>query len=183
MRQTPGARLRGAAVGVLTASLAVAAHGQGGGVRPSSTGLALLLIACAGVGAFAAEAPSAGLLRGRLSLLGTLFGGQVLGHLLLTATADTAPAAVAPGHIMAHSPAISAQMLLAHLGVAAVCAALLEVIERLYGPLTSLIRAVVRLSGPLATARRTVRRPEEPRPPVCLLAADAISRRGPPALV
>ncbi|AQA21905.1 putative membrane protein [Rhodococcus sp. MTM3W5.2] len=76
--------MRGAAVGALTAALAVAGHGVAGGGYPDSSALTLLVLCCAAVGALAG-----GLGGGRGALLGALAAGQLVGHLALS-TALTA---------------------------------------------------------------------------------------------
>lgn len=170
MSPSPSLRLRGTAVGALTAALAVAAHGYGGGGLPSGMGVTALLLAAGVVGAVVAETSWLG--RGWLPLLTALFGGQILGHLVLVA---------ASGHGLDHSVAISVPMVGAHAAAAAMCAAAIELLERLYGPLTSLIRAVTSRPTPAPSAPRVGHFSDALH--LGLGGADlhSLSRRGPPA--
>lgn len=170
MSPSPSSRLRGTAVGALTAALAVAAHGYGGGGLPSAMDAVALLIAAGVVGAVVAE--TSWLNAGRLPLLTALFGGQVLGHLILVAAAS--------GHGMAHSALISLPMVLAHLTAAAVCAVLIELLERLYGPLTTLIRDAASRPAPQLPTARLLPRQDTRRPRIGDVGLRSISRRGPP---
>ena len=168
----PSAHVRGTAVGALTAALSIAAHSVGGGGLPSSTDLSLLLIAACVVGAVVAE--TSWLTRGRLPLLAALLGGQGVGHFILAASSS--------GHGLDHSAAVGWQMILTHLAAAVVCAALIELIERLYGPLTTMIRAATspRAPGPVTDLWRVAPRPSTPSARGDSVALDSLSRRGPP---
>ena len=105
--------MRGVAAGLLTAALAVAAHGVGGGGVPPGATTALLAVLAATVGASATTAPRAGR---PSALFGLLAGGQLLGHLVLSAA----------GHHHAESSAPpAAAMLAAHLLAIVVGAALI----------------------------------------------------------
>lgn len=169
MRPAPTSRLRGTAVGAVSAALAVAAHGYGGGELPSSSGIVLLLIAAAVVGSVVAE--SSALNRGALPLLAALLSGQLLGHLILSTSA---------GHELGHSVALAWPMVLAHLAAALGCAALIVLVERLYGPLAALIRAVTHPVSP-AVRPLVARHPEARRPRIgAAVLLHSISRRGPP---
>lgn len=175
MSQGAALRPRGIAVGALTAALAVAAHGYGGGGVPSITDLALLLIAAGVVGAVVAE--TAWLTRGRLPLFAALASGQLFVHLILAAAA-------ASGHAgQGHQATFTWAMLLAHLLAAAVCAALIDLIARLCGPLTALIRAAVSAASPRPGAephRLLPRQDAVPPRAGCDVALHSLSRRGPP---
>lgn len=166
---SPAASLRGGAVGALTVSLAVAAHGTAGGAYPSGPALTYLLIVGIGVGVVSTlPDPRSG--TARLStVLGGLVFGQVAGHVALAVTA-----------VHAHSILPSPTMMGLHFAASVVTAALICIAERLYGPLTSIVRAV--LNPPLtlpnvpahivAVGRLTF--------PVLLPFMASISRRGPP---
>ncbi len=173
--QESGLRLRGTAVGALTAALAFAAHGYGGADLPSSRDLLLLLIGAGVVGAIVAE--TSWLTRGRLPMLAALLCGQTLGHLILVASAS--------GHALVHPHTIGWPMLLAHLAAAAACVALIELVERLYGPLTTLVRAAVSTKAPtpVAARGRLLPRVDVPRSDDGIVGLHSISRRGPPVRV
>ena len=73
--------LRGIAAGLLTAALAVAAHGVADGAAPSGTAVALLAVLAATVGGLATTISRAADVR---VLLGLLAAGQLVGHLMLS---------------------------------------------------------------------------------------------------
>ncbi|WP_235174836.1 hypothetical protein [Tomitella biformata] len=160
------------AVGASTAALAVAAHGSGGGGLPSATDVVLLLATATVVGAAVAE--TSWLRRGRLPLFAALLSGQAIGHLVLATSSS--------GHSLDHAAALTAPMLLAHLAAAAGGAVLIELVERLYGPLTTVIRAAVAPTSPqpLSALRRVLPRRDAARPRDRVVALHSISRRGPP---
>lgn len=95
------APLRGASVGVLSATVTAAAHTFGGGMFPSEAALVLLCLVCAAVGYLATTLRVSNLARTRLMI--TLAAAQFVGHSLLT---------VVDGHH--HGPVIGNQMLVAH---------------------------------------------------------------------
>ncbi|MCW2651269.1 MAG: hypothetical protein JWR32_2245 [Mycobacterium sp.] len=76
----PAARWRGAAAALLTAALAVGAHGVADGGPPSGAGVALLVVLAGTVGAVAATSRRES---GRGALLAMLASGQLIGHLVL----------------------------------------------------------------------------------------------------
>ncbi|TQF74745.1 hypothetical protein FK531_01220 [Rhodococcus spelaei] len=165
-------RLRGAAVGALTAALAVAGHGVGGGGYPGTAALTLLVLCCAGVGALTTSLGT-GHAGGRAGLLAALAGGQVVGHLVLST-------ALSHHHTGTDLSSRGLSMLAAHAAATLVCAALIVAAERLYGPITRVLRAVLR--GPAPVVRPAARPAVGP----CAVAVHelldfAISRRGPPA--
>ncbi|WP_027502726.1 hypothetical protein [Rhodococcus sp. UNC363MFTsu5.1] len=166
------ARLRGAAVGALTAALSVAGHGVAGGGYPDSSTLTLLVLCCAAVGALTGS-----LRGGRVALLGALSAGQLVGHLALS-TALTAH--------QFHGPELSPRgltMLAAHTVATALCAALILAAEAVYGPITRVLRSVLRRWNPLPRTNFSLRTaPTNPIATVTLLHF-CISRRGPPAAV
>ena len=170
-RPAPTAALRGGAVGAAVASLAVAAHGIGGGGLPDTAALTLLLAVCTGVGAIVVGLPV--LTRSRWALLGALAAGQGAGHLALTLVVDA----------HTHSAVPAPAMLAAHAAATVVCAALIGTAERLHGPATNVLRAV--LEPPTLGVRpvrvllsRTRHRPAARR----AVLAVGLSRRGPPVL-
>lgn len=161
-------RARGVATGLLTAALAVAAHGAGGGVLPNGAATASLAILAATAGALATTIPRANTPR---YLLGLLAVGQLLGHLLLSAAGHPHAGSAAP-------PA--AVMLAAHLLAIVAGAILIGAGERLWRALSCAVRAVVRVvctvdARPAAVARRA----DQPLRSALLLAA-SMSHRGPP---
>ena len=165
----PAARLRGTAAGVLTAALAVAAHGVASGAAPTGAATMQLAVLAATVGALAATVARASDPRVLLILLGA---GQLLGHVLL--------AAVAHGHSPAATPPAAA-MLTAHLVAVAAGAAMIAACDRLCGALSRAVRASVRPVGPpvvAAPAVATVGADQPMRSP--LLLATSMSYRGPP---
>ena len=159
-------------MGALTAALAVAGHGIGGGGHPTSAALTLLVLCCGGVGALAAGGRTGSSAGGRVALLGTLTAGQVLGHLALSAALPHAHADLA-----AQGPV----MLAAHAVATAACAALILAAERLYGPITRTLRTL--LIGPAPVTPQTSASPvrSTPATPAHRLLDHVLSRRGPPA--
>jgi hypothetical protein len=161
-------RMRGVATGMLTAALAAAAHGVGGGGLPRGAATALLAVLAAAIGALAATVP-------RAKRIPTLFGllavGQLLGHLMLSAAGHHHPESTAP-------PA--AAMLAAHLLAIVVGAALIVAGDRLWRALSRAVRAAVRMVCPVAARPApAVRRADQPLRSALLLAA-SVSHRGPP---
>ncbi|QCQ93128.1 hypothetical protein [Rhodococcus sp. SGAir0479] len=168
-RPAPTAALRGGAVGATAASLAVAAHGLGGGGLPDTAALTLLLAVAVSAGAVVAGVPV--LTRSRWALLGALAAGQGATHVALTVASDL--------HVHRNVPA--AGMLAAHAAATVVCAALILAAERLYGPLTRVLRAV--LATPTVGVephRVLLPAPTHPRAPRIAVLATGLSRRGPP---
>lgn len=165
----PAARLRGTAAGLLTAALAVAAHGVGSGALPMGASAAELVLLAATVGALAATIARAADPRVLLALLGA---GQLLGHLMLSAA----------GH--AHSTAASppaAVMLIAHLTAIAVGAILIAAGDRLCCAVSRAVRAAVRTPGPIVPAPPAVAAGGADQPlRSSLLLAASVSHRGPP---
>jgi hypothetical protein len=158
---------RGGAVGALTATLAVAAHGVGGGGVPTSSALSLLLAVAIGAGVLAAGVGTAR--TGPLPILLWLVGGQVVAHEALAAVAE-------------HAHPLDASMLAAHAVAVGVGAVLVASSERLFAAITSVLRA----------PRLTFSPPRRPRPvtatapldrPVPVPVLSAVSRRGPPQVL
>ncbi|GGF90751.1 hypothetical protein GCM10007304_00830 [Rhodococcoides trifolii] len=164
--------LRGGSVGALTAALAVAAHGVGGGGIPSSTSWVFLLALCVCVGVGAATvSPSAPSLP---VLVGWLAAGQGLAHWALSLHLGPSDAA------MTH-PSMSAPMWGAHAAAVTACALLVVAAERLYGPITSVLRAplLAPLSRPWVAVTLLPTSDVAALPNRTDLQFD-ISRRGPP---
>ena len=144
-------RVRGVATGLLTAALAVAAHGAGGGALPNG---AATVIACRSRGdrrRVGHHRPAARASPRRL--LALLAVGQLLGHLLLSAAGHDHAGSTAP-------PA--AAMLAAHLLAIVVGATLIAAGERLWRALSRAVRAVVRIVCPVAVRPMTVVAPSRP---------------------
>ncbi|RAV11355.1 hypothetical protein DQP55_14335 [Mycolicibacterium sp. GF69] len=160
------ARLRGVASGLLTATLAVAAHSAGGAELPSGAAMVQLAVLATTVGALTATVRRAAQTP---VLLGLLVAGQGVGHLLLGAA----------GH--AHTAAALAAMLAAHLGAIATGATLITAGGRLCRAVSRAVRVTVRVVCPPVAKRlrHTVRRVGHP---LCsaLLVAASITHRGPP---
>ncbi|MGE2724068.1 hypothetical protein [Mycolicibacterium pulveris] len=168
---TGAVRIRGWSCGLLTAALAVAAHGVGSGTAPTGASATQLAVLAATVGAVAAALPRAGEIR---VLIGLLAAGQLLGHAML-----------AVGHAHAHSAALPAWIMpTAHVVAVGVGAALIATGERWCRAALRGVRAVVRAECPpvAATTATAAHRPEQPLRSALLLAA-SVSHRGPPVSV
>lgn len=165
----PAARLRGTATGLLTAALAVAAHGVGSGVAPTGAATALLAVLAATVGALAGTIRNA---TDAKVLLALLASGQLLGHLMLSAVGHShAPSAAPPGAVM----------LAAHLVAIAAGAVLIAAVDRLCRAMSRAVRAAVRTVGPpvVAAPAMFAGAADQPLRSALLLAA-SVSHRGPP---
>lgn len=159
------ARLRGVASGLLTVTLALAAHGYGGAEPPTGAAVVALAITAATVGTLT------GILSGAskaLVLLALLACGQIVGHIVLGAS----------GHD--HAPRAAA-MVAAHAVAVGVGAVLIAAGDRLCGVVSRVMRVAVRVvcPPPAPHARPIARRPEQPLRSALLLAA-SMSHRGPP---
>lgn len=161
-------RVRGVATGLLTAALALAAHGAGGGALPTGAATALLAILGATAGALAASIPRAGSARVLLLLLAV---GQLLSHLLLSVIGHHHTGSTAP-------PA--AMMLAAHVVAIVVGAVLIGVGERLWRALSRAVRAVVRVVCAVAVRPVTATHSADQPLRAALLLAASVSHRGPP---
>ncbi|MCV7223273.1 hypothetical protein [Mycolicibacterium elephantis] len=162
------ARIRGLSCGLLTAALAVAAHGTGGGTPPAGASAIQLAVLAATVGAAATAMPRAGDIR---VLTGVLAVGQLLGHLMLAA-----------GHAHTHGAAPPAwAMLVTHAIAVGAGAVLIATGERLWRAASRVVGTMVRVVRPpvAATTVTAVRRAEQPLRSALLLAA-SVSHRGPP---
>ncbi|MEO9328388.1 hypothetical protein [Gordonia aurantiaca] len=131
-------RMRGCAIGVLSACAAVAAHGTAGGSLPDSDSLLLMIAACAVLGA------AIGSLRrspGPAVTLGLLVAGQFLAHMSLTAL--DGPAMI---HHGIASPSPSPSMIAMHLVATLVTAVAIRVGESV---LPTLLTAIIALVHPV----------------------------------
>ncbi|MCU1640984.1 MAG: hypothetical protein JWN03_1259 [Nocardia sp.] len=130
-RRAESSTVRGCLAGVTMAVLAVAAHGTAGGGHPGSTGLTLLLLAAAVIGAVAAAVHSP------VTLPVLMVLGQPVCH-------------VALGGLTQHGHAAGAMdfmgtgvMAAAHTVAALVFAVMILVAERLYVLVSQTVRAVL----------------------------------------
>lgn len=164
------ALLRGAAAGLLTAALTIAAHSVGGGGIPAGATAGQLLVVAAIVGGVAVSAARANDVRVLFCLLAA---GQLVGHAVLSAqghihgTAGAPPAWVMPA---------------AHLVAIVVGAVLISVGDRLCRALTQVVSRIGRqhLRSPVSPRLRTAAHAEHPTWSNLQLAF-SISHRGPPA--
>jgi hypothetical protein len=164
----PVDRVRGVATGLLTAALAMAAHGAGGGALPSGAVAALLVVVAVTAGALAASTVRA---RSPRYLMGLLAAGQLLGHVLLSAAGHHHTGPAAP-------PA--AAMFAAHLVAIVAGAALISAGDRLWRAVSRTVRTIVRVAyAVVARPAATAHSADQPLRSALLLAA-SVSHRGPP---
>jgi hypothetical protein len=128
--RTAAARWRGGFVAACSATLAIAAHGYGGGMPPSGGPLVLLVLGAVLTGV-AAGTRTAALSIPLVALY--LVAGQAAGHLILN---------FASAH--AHTVVVSPRMLVAHLIAAVLCAALICAAERLGAAVANRVRVLCR---------------------------------------
>lgn len=160
------AALRGAAAGLLTAALTLAAHGVGGGAVLAGAATVQLLVVAAVVGGLAASVSGADDLRVMVCLLGA---GQLVGHVVLAAGGHAHAAPPAAAMVCAHAVAVVVGGLLINTG-ARLCRVLSRVL-RLVGRPNPLPASVSRLSATAA---------DQPMRSTLLIAC-SMSYRGPPA--
>ncbi|WP_018603220.1 hypothetical protein [Mycobacterium sp. 155] len=168
-RTDPAAALRGVSVGVLTAALAVAAHGTAGGGWPGGAGTAQLALLAVTLGAVASRVRAT---TGALALSGLLGVGQLLAHVLLAID----------GHAhRSHPLQPSVFMLVAHLVAVTIGALLITGGTRLCAALSRTVRAMVRPAHPRSepATRAAVRSADQPLHSARLLGS-SMSHRGPP---
>ena len=166
---SPAARPRGAATGLLTAALAIAAHGAGSGAPPTGAATAILVVLAATVGALAATIARAAEARVLVVLLAA---GQLLGHVILSA--------VGHSHGSSASPPAAA-MLAAHLAAIATGAVLIAAGDRLCRAVSRAVRAAVRAVVPPVIAAPVLATGDADQPLRSALAlAASMSHRGPP---
>jgi hypothetical protein len=165
----PAARIRGVATGLLTAALAVAAHGVGSGTAPAGAAIVELAILAATVGAVAASVPRTSQARVLVCLLAA---GQLIGHVML--------GAVGHHHATSSAPP-AAVMLAAHVVAIGAAALLIAAGDRLCRALSRAIRAAARviLTPVSATVTVAARRCDQPLRSALLLET-SVSHRGPP---
>lgn len=164
---TTAARLRGTAAGLLTAALAVAAHGAADNAAPSGAAVALLAVLAATIGGLATTVSRTADVRVLLCLLAT---GQLVGHLMLTAARHShgEPTSPAPAMLAAHASAVVVGAILIAAGDRLCCA-----VSRV---LKVASRAVV---APIPAKQVVVIGGDQPLRSALLLAA-SVSHRGPP---
>lgn len=168
-RTDPAAALRGVSVGVLTAVLAVAAHGTAGGGWPGGAGSVQLALLAVTLGAVASTVRAT---TGVLVLSGLLGVGQLLAHVLLAID----------GHAHGSHPLQpSALMLVAHLVAVTVGALLITGGTRLCTALSRAVRAMARPAPPRSgpATRAVLHSADQPLHSARLLAS-SMSHRGPP---
>jgi hypothetical protein len=165
----PAARLRGTAAGLLTAALAVVAHGVGSAAPPTGPATAQLVVLAATVGALAATIRHATDAPVLLALLAT---GQLLGHVMFGAVGHShTPATAPPG----------AAMLAAHVVAIATGALLIAAGDRLHRAVSHTVKAAVRTVCPPVVAMPVVATGNADQPlRSALLLAASVSHRGPP---
>ncbi|MCJ0902080.1 hypothetical protein [Rhodococcus sp. ARC_M6] len=174
---TPGpadvAQLRGAFVGGTSGAVSIAAHAiGGGGMAPSESAVALLLFACASVGAVVSSIDIRRSPAIALALM--LAAGQAIGHITLT---------IASEHPHGLHPTFP--MLAAHIAAIGVCALLIRAAEHGYVVAASTVAAIVAVllrpatPEPASTSMRTRYRAK-----VVLrqLVTSGTGTRGPPAI-
>ena len=161
------ARLRGSAAGLLTAALAVAAHGSAGGA-PTGSAVVLLAVLAATVGGLAATIAQTADAR---VLLGLLASGQLAGHLMLSAAGHGhhGPTSQAPAMLVAHALAVAAGAILIAAG------------DRICRAVSRAVRVAERASGAPVACRPVIvtAGADQPLRSALLLAA-SVSHRGPP---
>jgi len=163
---TAAARLRGAAAGLFTATLAVAAHGAAGGGLPTGTAVALLAVLAGTVGALAAGSSRAVDPR---AMIGLLAAGQLVGHLMLGAH----------DHGMHASPGPA--MVAAHLLAVAVGTILIGTVDRLCHAVSRVVAATVRrVIAPIPAQPLPVDAGADQPLRSALALAASLSHRGPP---
>ncbi|NMO02365.1 hypothetical protein HH308_14195 [Gordonia sp. TBRC 11910] len=167
-------RVRGCVAGGLSGGTSVVAHGLGGGDSPSTTSLALLVVACA---AFGATASSVTVARGALlPLLAVIVTGQTVGHATLLVTAHH-------GHV---GLGVTPTMLAFHALTAAIDVVLIRLAESAAVWAMSLLHRLVIVLGdsPQADAPMWVAvSPTIRAPHGLVLSATAVTRGPPPVLI
>lgn len=160
------ALLRGTAVGTLTAALAVAAHGVGGGALPGGAVAGQLIVLAVTLGTVATTVPGAGRTAVLWGLLGT---GQLVAHVLL-ATA---------GH--SHGVQPGPAMFGAHLAAVSLGAGLIACGARLCAAVSRAVRVVVPegRAVPVPPSCAMTRGADQPLHSALFLAS-SMSHRGPP---
>lgn len=167
-KSTTAARLRGSAAGLLTAALAVAAHGAADAAVPSGTAVVLLAVLSATVGGLAATVSRAADAR---TLVGLLAAGQLVAHVMLAAA----------GHNHGPTATPTSAMLVAHALAVLTGAILIAAGDRLCRAVSRVLEVTVRAVVPPVPPRPVaVATSYHPLRSALLLAA-SVSHRGPPA--
>jgi hypothetical protein len=205
--QARPALLRGSSVGLLTATLAVAAHGAAGGGVPTPRALLVVVAAAALLGAACTLVP--GLRRGTAPLAVVLAAAQYLAHGALELAAGGGHALTASdhaGHAVPAMPAMPATtgtavvptggmagmstspaMLLGHALAVLGCVLLVRRAELVGAAVLAVVRRVLPVAGLLRSAPEPPERPAHrvvppaPRPGARLVVVGAVPQRGPPA--
>ena len=164
---TTADRLRGVSAGLLTAALAVAAHGAADSAAPSGTAVVLLAVLAATVGGLATTIDRTA---DAHVLLGLLATGQLIGHLMLSAA----------GHSHGGRSSPAPAMLVAH-GLAVVAGAVLIAAgDRLCRAVSRIVEVAARaIAQPIPGRPLVVACADQPLRSALLLAA-SVSHRGPP---
>ncbi|PEG35095.1 hypothetical protein CQY20_23105 [Mycolicibacterium agri] len=162
--------MRGTAAGLLTATLAVAAHGLAGSAAPTGTSAALLAVLAVTVGSLAASIARTSDARVLLALLAA---GQLAGHLMLSAAGhshggDTATVLPAPAMLAAHAMAVVVGALLIAAG------------DHLCRAVSRVVGSVARVIVPPTPERAVVTICADQPMHSALLLAASMSHRGPP---
>jgi hypothetical protein len=162
----PGSRLRGAAVGILTAALATAAHAAAGGGAPSGAAVVQLALLALAIGSFAATLSGGDRL---VILITVMTAGQVLAHVLLSAASHH------------HGAPSTVVMLAAHAAALVVVAGLVTVGEHLCDAMSRAVRSASTppRMPPIAAAAVVFQRCDHPLRSTLALAS-SLSHRGPP---
>ncbi len=162
------ARLRGTAAGLLTAALAVAAHGAAGGGAPTGAAVVLVAVLAGTVGGLAATVARTADVRVLIALLAA---GQLVGHVMLSVAGHShgVPAFPAPAMVVAHALAVAAGATLIAAG------------DRLCRAVSRAVEVAVRAIVPPISSRPAVvtAGADQPLRSALLLAA-SMSHRGPP---
>jgi hypothetical protein len=164
--KTPLARFRGTAVGVLTAALASVGHAAAGGGAPSGAAVVQLALLAVTVGAFAATVRGADRF---VVLVAVMTAGQVLAHVLLSATSHHHGGTSATVMVMAHAVALVVVASLVTVGDY-LCRAMSRAVRRVTPP----------PRGTLVAAADVVFRQCDHPLRSTLALASSLSHRGPP---
>jgi hypothetical protein len=162
------ARLRGTAAGLLTAALAVAAHGVADGAAPSGSAVVLLAVLAATVGGMATTISRSADVRVLLALLAS---GQIVGHLMLSAA----------GHHHGETTSPAPAMLVAHALAVVAGAVLIAAGDRLCRAVSRVVEVATRTVLPPIPSRSVLAAGADQPLRSSLLLAASMSHRGPPA--
>lgn len=156
------------AAGLLTAALAVAAHGIAGSGAPTGTAAVLLAVLAATVGALTTTIARTADVR---VLLGLLAASQLVGHLMLSVA----------GHSHGGSTSAAPAMLVAHALAMVIGAILIAAGDRLCRAVSRAVEVSGRAVVPPIPSRPTAGAAGADQPlRSALLLAASVSHRGPP---